>query len=170
MKTTWVITDSSLKNNAESLVFTWQLGTDLETSAAVALVLDVQTSEVYLMTSGNTNAIVEVDVNFGATNDTFVVITEFTLDNYSVAGLGDLKDRSDSQVVFGDSWASPPETDIYVGAYVNAKAANGLVVEFGSVKVETIPEPAVISLIGLFGGGMIFSRRIFGRKKSDSNE
>ena len=31
-----------------------------------------------------------------------------------------------------------------------------------------IPEPAVISLISLFGGGMIFSRRIFGRKKSDS--
>jgi len=35
--------------------------------------------------------------------------------------------------------------------------------------VSAIPEPAVLSLIGIFGGGMIFCRRIFGRKKSGSD-
>ncbi len=56
-----------------------------------------------------------------------------------------------------------------MGAYVNGRSANGLVVEFDSVTLEAIPEPAVISLIGIVGDGMIFSRRIFGRKKSDSD-
>lgn len=170
LRTRWNITDSSLKNNAESLVFTWQLGTDLETSPSIALVLDVQNSEIYILSSGNTNGNEQIDVSFGATNDVFSVVTEFTLDRYNVAGSDDLKQRiSNAPISFGDKWASssPAMDNIYVGAYVNGKAANGLVVEFDSVTVETIPEPAVISLIGIFGAGIIFSRRIFGRKKGD---
>lgn len=172
LKTTWIITDSSLKDNAESLVFTWQLGTDLETSPAVALVLDAQNSEAYLLTTGNTNGIAEIDFSFGATNDAFAVVTELSLDRYDVAGTGALKTRSESEpIAFGAEWASgsPALENIYVGAYVNGKSNNGLVVEFDSVTVETIPEPAVISLISLAGGGMIFYRRIFSARKKNTD-
>lgn len=112
---------------------------------------------------------VEIDVSFGATNDAFAVVTEFSLSDYAITADGDLQDRSNGPFGYTDDWrfGAPPQNDIYVGAYVNAKSNDGLVVEFDSVTVETIPEPAVISLIAMFGGGMFFSRRIFGRKKAD---
>lgn len=170
LRTTWEITDSSLKNNAESLVFTWQLSTNLATSPVIALVLDVQNNEVYLMTSGNTNQNVEIDVSFGATNDVFSVVTEFSLESYNVEGSGALEERNvNIPIAFGLPWSSgaPDLDNFHVGVYVNGKSSNGLVVEIDSVTVETIPEPAVISLISLFGGGMLISKRVFSGKPSD---
>lgn len=165
IKTTWVVTDSSLKNNAESLVLTWQAGSDFENTPAVALILDLTTSdptarfEINGLVATNLN----MSASFGATNDIFSIVATFTPASYGVGGSGSLKEPGGATLDFSNTWTTPGLDSIRVGAYVNGRGNDGLVVEFDSVTVEAIPEPAVATLIFLSGGGILLIRRLIHR-------
>lgn len=169
LRTTWVITDSSLKNNAESLVFTWQLGSGaIETSPNIALVLDVsdgvENGSATVLLNGSTNHTESISADFGQVNDAFTVEMSFNSSEFSF--LANENQTKEVRFFSGNrGWlsSSPAVDDIYLSAYVNGKASNGLVVEFDSVTVEAIPEPVAITLVGSFGVGMLFIRRWFGK-------
>jgi hypothetical protein len=173
LRTTWVVTDSDLKAKTSLLTFTWQSQDDFNGTPAISLVLDLLNTNATLNVDGSqVGDEILLDVDFGGSSQAFTVVAEFSVNSMRLIGYDALKDRSKDflDVSFASGWGSfPTFNNIRLGASVNAKSNDGLVVEFDSVTVEAIPEPAVISLISLFGGGMIFSRRIFGRKKSDSN-
>ncbi len=107
--------------------------------------------------------------------DGFVLTTTFNSDGYTIKGTGLSTDGLDTITLEGDwSEASESYTDLFadsyrIGTLINGQNPGAASFDVGSVRVEAIPEPAVISLIGLFGGGMIFFNRIYGRKKPDSD-
>jgi hypothetical protein len=175
LKTTWIISDSDLKNNAKSLTFVWQQEAVLNaTDPELSLILDLDTEDAYFLRDGTVVTNDSLEATFGMVGDAFVVAATFSLTGGDVGGSGALQNGGppSTDLNLGALWggSAPTLANLHVGAFANGKGNNAMVIEFDSVTVETIPEPAVISLIGLFGGGMIFSRRIFGRKKNGSNE
>lgn len=175
LTTTWVISDSYLKKNGvKTMAFTWQTdGSGFDGAAEVALVLDLTETNAQFYVNGSSEGIPQgLHVNFGSDGDAFTVATYFSSVSYIADGTDDLKKSDGGELNFGAPWGTAPSTldNLHVGVFVNAQSQNGLVIEIDSVTVETVPEPAVISLIGLAGGSMIFYRRISNRRKKSEPE
>ena len=170
LKTTWVVDSSTLKANSSSLTFTWQTSGSLS-APEIGVMLDLINTNASLYI-GDTNTVlgsIELSDGFGDPGQAFSLVATFTSGTFLIEGSNTLRSSSDDVLSFGGNWASARSFGeaYHVGALVNANGTSGLVVNIGSVKVEAIPEPAVVSLIGLCGGGMIFYRRIFGKKNPD---
>ena len=170
--TTWDIDSSELKAKSSSLTFTWQTADDLA-APEIGVVLDLINTNSYLYI-GDTNSVlgsIDLSDGFGDPGEAFSLVATFTSGAFLIEGSGSLRSGTGAVLSFGQSWASPRSfgEEYRVGALVNANGNAGLAVNIGSVVVEAIPEPAVASLIGIFGGGMIFYRRIFGKKKPDAD-
>jgi hypothetical protein len=170
LKTTWNVAGSDLKAKSSSLTFTWQT-TDSLAAPDIGVILDLNNTNAYLYIGDTTNVFGEIELSdgFGDPGQAFSLVATFTSGAFLIEGGGTLKSGSEDVLSFGGSWPSTRSfgEEYHIGALVNANGKDGLVVRIGSVEVEAIPEPAVVSLIGLCGGGMIFYRRIFGRKNPD---
>jgi len=175
MITRWEASNSDLKDKASLMAYTWQTADSLTDTPSISVIIDMNNTNIslYIGDSDISLGSIELSADFGAPGDAFSLVATFTSGNFIVSGEGDLvkKDGVSGDILFHGSWGVTPRSfeDYHLGAVVTAKGNNGLIVNLDSVTVDAIPEPAVISLIGIFGGGMIFSRRIFGRKKSDSD-
>lgn len=172
--TRWEVTDSDLKDKTSLMAFTWQTSDMLTDTPDIAVVLDLNNTNASLFVGGDTNSLadIELEANFGAPGDAFSLTATFTSSGFVVVGEGELTAKSGSpgDILFAGSWGVSPKSfeGYHVGATVKAKGTNGLIVDLESVTVDAIPEPAVIGLIGLGGGSMLFYRRITKRNKSDS--
>jgi hypothetical protein len=170
LRTTWVISDSYLKSKVQTLSFSWNDASDTDfSSPAILLELDLVTTNATLFNNTTEVGTIDLDIGFGGDGEFFTVVAEFSANAARLQGEGSLKERDATPLeetfsVPGATWALPEFSGgLKVGAEVVAKANNGLIVEFESVKVEAIPEPAVMTFITIFGFGLIFGRRIFAR-------
>lgn len=171
LRTTWHISNSDLKKSTSLLTFVWQDAADTDFSAPeIRLEVDIVNSVATLYDESGFVGDVLVDVDFGQSNHAFRVITEFNADSAIFRGEGDLKTRAKDPVdaIFGASageWELPffSGRPMRVGVENLASSNGGLVVDIASVKMEAIPEPAVVSFIAVFCVGTIFVRRIFVR-------
>lgn len=170
--TTWHISSSVLKDKASSMMLTWQTDPNLTTTAEIGVMLDLNNSTAYLFSGSTNNNLgfeVSLDAAFGDPGQAFTITVTFTDATFNVqASDGVFADNETN--LFG-SWANSnianvfsgrsSSADYYLGAFVQAKGTNGLVVDVDYTTMEAIPEPAILGLIGLFGGGIIMIRRIF---------
>ena len=170
VSTTWIISNSNLKAKTSSLIFTWQKASELTLSPEFGVLVDLnnQTLNMFANTTNNILDTVQLHVDFGQTNDAFRLTAIFNQGNFEVYGEGALLKGGKSFLdplltrTWGDN--APVSGDEYrAGVFVQANGKDGLVVDVDRITIAAIPEPAVISFIGLFGGGLLVCRRIFCR-------
>ncbi len=174
--TTWMIEQYSFKNKVSYMAFTWQATDAYESTPGVVMIIDLDSGELRLEVNDESIGEVAIDTNFGESDSSFTLTATFTQARFTLVGAGEnFRNQDGSALRLTADWVGSGgnvrdtlDGDMHVGSLLNAKGSQGLIADIDSVTVS-IPEPAVISLISLFGGGMIFSRRIFGRKKSDSD-
>jgi len=173
VETSWDMEGYSLKNNAGYLAFTWQTSAAYDATPELGILLNMTNGQITVTSNGelvDDSQNFDVNIFAGSTNGFRLVVTH-TPD--SLAFRADVNDSGSEDISFYSDWSSSSpfkSGQVYHhGAFVNGEGNGAVTAAVDFVVTVPIPEPAVISLISLFGGGMIFSRRIFGRKKSDSN-
>lgn len=175
LKTTWNISSSDLKDKASHMALVWQLDSGVSTAPEIGVMIDMNNTNAYMFSGSTNNHLgfaIDLNPNFGAPGEAFSIEVIFTETAFHISGSnglfeGDeffLGDWADSSLTDAETFYSRySENDYYLGALVQGKGKEGLVVEVDSVTMEAIPEPAVITLIGLFGGGLIVLRRQFSK-------
>lgn len=165
IRTTWVISDSYLKAKTSSLIFTWQTSDVFTLTPEFGVIVDLnnQTLSMFANSTNNILDSVVLDPTFGDDGDFFSLTATFSETGFEVRGSDDLKSAAPSNPLLASTWgASLSNTDEYrAGVFVNAIGQNGLIVDVDSITIEAIPEPAVLGLITVFGGGIILFRRLF---------
>lgn len=169
LRTTWNISNSDLKKSTSLLTFVWQDAADTDFAAPeIRVEVDIVNHVATLYDESGIVGNVDVDVDFGGTNDAFTVSTEFSAASVLLRGSGDLRTRELNPIdarfdASPAGWVLPFSSgrSFRVGVENLASSQGGLVVDVNSVTIEAIPEPAVASFISLFCVGLIFVRRIF---------
>lgn len=169
IETTWRVEGYNLKDNAAYLAFTWQQDSSYDDTPELRILLNMTNGQITVTSNGelvDDTHNFDVDIFAGATNSFSLVVShapDTLAFNSEVNGSG-LDDIS-----FFHEWSlsSPLKSgeEYHHGAFVNGEGNGAITAAIDYVVTVPIPEPAVASLIGLFGGGMIFYRRILGRKK-----
>jgi hypothetical protein len=171
VRSTGNVVGYSLKDSISYMAFNFQTSSSYDDTPEVQVLLNMTNGQVTVTSDG-----VEVapggsfDVNLFAGEESFSIVLEYTPDQLEF--VADFKDNGLTDITFVSGWNSgisplKAATTYHHGIFVNGEGNSAVVADVGDILTEPIPEPAVISLIGIFGGGMIFSRRIFGRKRAD---
>ena len=168
VRTSWYVSNSDLKAKTSSLIFTWQTSDTLTLTPEFGVLVDLnnQTLNMFANTTNNILDSVLLDADFGDSGDTFELTAIFTETGFEVVGSESLLKGGlpASPPLLAASWGfSISEADEYrAGVFVQANGNDGLVVDVDRITIESIPEPAVVTLIALSGGALLVSRRIFG--------
>lgn len=169
--TRWTVTQYSIKNKSSYMAFTWQTNSAYTSTPDLQVTINLDTQELILESGDGVDlGKVAIDPSFGTTNSSFELTAIFTKSDFTIRGSDGLKDVTLQPVNLSKTWAElgkshPSVVDggLQIGALLNANGNGGLLADVDSVTVEAIPEPAVIALIGIFGGGILVSRRWFNR-------
>ena len=171
IKTRWVISNSDLKAKSSSLAFVWQTDSDITATPEIGVMLDLVNSNatLYVDNPGNVLGSIELHPDFGGSGDAFTLTAIFYEETFEVRGSNSLRQKNADNLFLAGNWGEGPGStrdfstdDYHVGALVNANGTAGIVVDATQVTVEAIPEPAVITMIGLFGSGFLVAHRLFG--------
>ncbi|RKX41889.1 MAG: hypothetical protein DRP64_10700 [Verrucomicrobia bacterium] len=171
--TRWDIRDYEISNVSSYIAVTWQTSTDYTMYPELSIIADLEGNGITFLADG-TNTLGHQDLTLGFDDHSgFSLLSTFDSDGYTIAGFGIQLNGETTQtnIVFSGNWSGSQKTyidlfkDSYsIGVFVNGQNNGAASFNIEAVSVEPIPEPAVIGLIGIFGGGIILSHRIFGQK------
>ncbi|MDF7801599.1 hypothetical protein P4C99_19130 [Pontiellaceae bacterium B1224] len=170
--TTWSVRDYAISSASSYFAMTWQVTDAVATE--LSLVADL-TGGGFLFYQGGTNLLAQENVTLAfSDSDGFSLSASFDEEGYTIEGISmNVANVGNTNVTYSATWAEVGLAyddlffdDYHVGAHVSGSNDAGDSFNIESVTVDSvvIPEPAVLSLIGIFGGGFVFCRRLFGRK------
>ena len=168
--TTWTISNYSIPNQTKYIAVAWQTADGFTHYPELEILTDLETKRITFSADG-TNEIGHLDLDLSFEDlDGFTLISEFDSTGYLIQGFGvNLAGGvGETNIIFSGNWSGAKKTyeeisiDQYrIGAFVNGQLNGQFSYSIEDVSVESIPEPAVIGLIGAFGCGMLAWRRIF---------
>ena len=169
--TTWNIRDYDISNVSSYIGMTWQTDAGYTPYPELSIIADLTGNGLTFFENG-TNTIGHQNLTLAFEDFSgFSLISSFNETSYSISGIGINLDGGlgETNVIFSGNWVGAEKSyadllldDYHLGAFVNGQNNEAASYNIESVSVDVIPEPTVMALIGLFGGGLLVSRRIFG--------
>jgi hypothetical protein len=167
--TTWTIHDYSISSASSYFAVTWEATDALRTE--LSLVADLQ-GDGLLFYNGGTNLLAQENLTLAFDDaDGFSFVASFDEVGYTLEGISlNVANVGNTNVSFSATWDEVGLAyddlffgDYHVGAYVSGADASGDSFNIEGVTVDSIaiPEPGVLSLMGLFGGGIFMIRRLY---------
>jgi len=168
--TTWAIRNYDISNVSSYIAVTWQTSDTYTDYPELSIVADLEGNGISFLENG-TNTIDHQDLTLDFNDfNGFSLIATFSETSYLIQGVslnlgGEI---GDTNVVFSGNWSGAEQSyndlhqaDYHIGALVNGKNNSAASYDIETVSVVTIPEPAVITLVSLFGIGFIGLHRLF---------
>jgi hypothetical protein len=175
--TTWMLKQYALKTKVNAFSLTWQSQSSYTDYPQARVEIDLVAETLAFIVNEQELGSVQIDNEFGNGETSFEIMAVFTDSSFSITASNGLDLASGGPVELTGDWLDGSGTDqrgalgeeMYLGTVIDAELfGTGLEMDVDSITVDAIPEPTVIALLGIYGGGLLFYRRIVARRGSNS--